>query len=95
MEAEDVEPATRSQVPVMDAPIRPFATKDDETMEQEGPESKRQRSVAGLPLCSLLPPVDGFESLEDAKHLAAIIRNRSKIGAIPQSSLGSKGSREK
>ena len=32
----------------------------------------------------------GFEWLEDPKHLAAIIRNRSKIGAKPQSSLGSK-----
>ena len=32
--------------------------RDDETMEQEGPESKRQRTVAGLPVCSLLPPVD-------------------------------------
>ena len=27
-------------------------------MEQEGPESKRQRTVAGLPVCSLLIPVD-------------------------------------
>ena len=32
----------------------------------------------------------GFEWLEDPKHLAAIIRNRSKIGAKPQSSPGSK-----
>ena len=31
-----------------------------------------------------------FEWLEDRKHLAAIIRNRSKIGAKPQSSPGSK-----
>ena len=32
----------------------------------------------------------GFEWLEDPKHLAAIIRNRSKTGAMPQSSPGSK-----
>ena len=32
----------------------------------------------------------GFEWLEDPKHLAAIIRNRSKVGAKPQSSPGGK-----
>ena len=32
----------------------------------------------------------GFEWLEDPKRLAAIIRNRSKVGAKPQSSPGSK-----
>ena len=32
----------------------------------------------------------GFEWLEDPKHLAAIIRNRSKVGAKPQSSPSSK-----
>ena len=32
----------------------------------------------------------GFEWLEDPKHLAAIVRNRSKVGAKPQSSPGSK-----
>ena len=32
----------------------------------------------------------GFEWLEDPEHIAAIIRNRSKIGAKPQSSPGSK-----
>ena len=32
----------------------------------------------------------GFEWLKDPKHLAAIIRNRSKVGAKPQSSPGSK-----
>ena len=32
----------------------------------------------------------GFEWLEDPKHLAAIIKNRSKVGAKPQSSPGSK-----
>ena len=34
--------------------------------------------------------VQGFEWLEDPKHLAAIIRNCSKTGAKPQSSPGSK-----
>ena len=32
----------------------------------------------------------GFEWLEDPKHLASIIRTRSKMGAKPQSSPGSK-----
>ena len=32
----------------------------------------------------------GFEWLEDPKHIAAIIRNHSKMGAKPQSSPGSK-----
>ena len=32
----------------------------------------------------------GFEWVEDPKHLAAIIRNRSKVGAKPQSSPSSK-----
>ena len=32
----------------------------------------------------------GFEWLGDPKHLAAIVRNRSKVGAKPQSSPGSK-----
>ena len=31
---------------------------------------------------------EGFECLEDPKHLAAIIRNRSKVSAKPQSSRG-------
>ena len=53
METEDTEPATSSQAPALAAPIRPFVTRDDETVEQEGPESKRQRTVAGLPVCSL------------------------------------------
>ena len=58
METEDTEPATSSQAPAVAAPIRLFVTRDDETMEQEGPESKRQRTVASLPVCSLLHPVD-------------------------------------
>ena len=32
----------------------------------------------------------GFEWLEDPKHLAGIIRNRSKVSAKPQSSPGNK-----
>ena len=41
------------------APLRPFFTGDDETLEQEEPEGKRQRAVAGL-LCvfSLVPLLD-------------------------------------
>ena len=37
MEAEDGEPATGSQVLVVAAPIRLFATGDDENIEQEVP----------------------------------------------------------
>ena len=37
----------------------------------------------------------GFEWLEDPKHLAAIIRNLSKTGAKPQNAPGQQGSREK
>ena len=37
----------------------------------------------------------GFQWLEDPNHLAAIITNRSKIGAKPQSSPRQQGSREK
>ena len=58
METEDIELAVSSQALATAAPIRTFVTRDDETMEQEGPESKRQRTVAGLPVCSLLTPVD-------------------------------------
>ena len=58
MGTENTELAMSSQVLAAVAPMRPFDTRDDETMEQEGPESKRQRSVAGLPVCSLLPLVD-------------------------------------
>ena len=46
MEAEDDELATGSQVPAEAAPISPFVTGDDEG------------TVAGLRVCSLLPPVD-------------------------------------
>ena len=54
MESEDIEPAVSSRAHATAAPIRPFVTGGDETMEQEGPESKRQRTVACLPVCSLL-----------------------------------------
>ena len=37
-------------------------------MEQEGPESKRQRAVAGLPVCSLLTPVDEIPVSYVATH---------------------------
>ena len=53
MESEDIEPAVSSRAHATAAPIRPFVTGGDETMEQERPESKRQRTVAGLPVCSL------------------------------------------
>ena len=59
MESEDIEPALSSQAHATAAPIRPLVTGGDETMEQgEGPESKRQRTVACLPVCSLLILVD-------------------------------------
>ena len=58
MESEDIEPTVSSRAHANAAPIRPFVTGGDETMEQEGPESKRQRTVAGLPVCSLLILVD-------------------------------------
>ena len=37
-------------------------------MEQEGAESKRQRTVAGLPVCSLLTPVDEIPMSYVATH---------------------------
>ena len=58
MESEDIESAVSSRVHATAAPIRPLVTGGDETMEQEGPESKQQRTVAGLPVCSLLILVD-------------------------------------
>ena len=57
MESEDIEQAVSSRANDT-ALIRPSATGGDETMEQEGPESERQRIVAGLLVCSLLTPVD-------------------------------------
>ena len=58
MESEDIEPAMSSQAHATAAPIRPFVRGSDEAMEQEEPESKRQRTVAGLFVCSLLTFVD-------------------------------------
>ena len=37
-------------------------------MEQEGPESKRQRNVAGLPVCSHFLPVDEIPVRYVATH---------------------------
>ena len=48
METEDTELAMSSQSRAVAAPIRPFVTRDDETLEQEGPESKKQCTVAFL-----------------------------------------------
>ena len=58
MESEDTEPAVSNRAYATATPIRPFVTGGDETMDQEGPESKLQRTVACLPVCSLLIPVD-------------------------------------
>ena len=58
MEPEDIEPAVSSQAHATAAPIRPFVTGGDETMELERPERKRQRILAGLPVCSLLTPFE-------------------------------------
>ena len=68
METEDIEPAVSSQAPATAAPIRPLVTGDDETMEQERPESKRQRTVASLLVCSLLTPVDDIPVSYVATH---------------------------
>ena len=48
--------------------IRPFVTGSDETMEQEGPASKRQRTVASFPVCSLLTFVDEIPVSYVATH---------------------------
>ena len=68
MESEDIEPAVSSQAHATAAPIRPFVTGSDETMEQEAPDSKRQRTVAGLPVCSLLILVDEIPVSYVATH---------------------------
>ena len=46
MESEDTVRAVSSRAHATAAPIRPFVTGGDEIMDQEGPESKRQRTVA-------------------------------------------------
>ena len=68
MESEDIEPAVSSRAHATAAPIIPYVTGGDETMEQEGPECKRQRTVAGLPVCSLLIPVDEIPVSYIATH---------------------------
>ena len=68
MESKDIEPAVRSQAHATAAPIRPLVTGGDEIMEQELPESKRQRTVRGLLVCSLLTPVDEILESDVATH---------------------------
>ena len=46
METEENEPAVSSPAHAIAVPVEPSVTGNDETMEQEGPESKRQRTVA-------------------------------------------------
>ena len=68
MESEDIEPAVSSRAHATAAPIRPLVTGGDETMEQEGSESKRQRTVTGLLVCSLLTLVDEIPVSYVATH---------------------------
>ena len=58
METDENKPAVSSQAPAIAPPVEPSVPGNYETMEQEGPERKRQRTVAGLSVCSLLTPVD-------------------------------------
>ena len=58
METEENKPAVSSQAPAIATPVAPSVTGNDETTEQEVPESKRQRTVAGLSVCSLLTLLD-------------------------------------
>ena len=51
MKSEDIEPAVSSRAHAIAAPIRPFVTGGDETMEHEG-KNKRQRTVANFLVCS-------------------------------------------
>ena len=76
MESEDIEPAVSSRAHATAAPIRPFATRGDETVEQEGPESKRQRIVAGLLVCSLLTPCRRDSCRRDSCELRCHTRDR-------------------
>ena len=68
MESEDIEPAVSSRAHATAAPIRPLVMEGDETMEQEEPESERQRTVAGLPVCSLVTPVEEIPVSYVATH---------------------------
>ena len=63
METEENEPAVSSPARAIAVPVEPSVTGNYETMEQEGPESKRQRTVAGLSVCSLLTPVDEIDEI--------------------------------
>ena len=54
METEENKPAVFSQAPAIATSVEPSVTEVMRPMEQEGPESKRQRTVAGLSVCSLL-----------------------------------------
>ena len=58
MESEDIELAMSRRAHATAVRIRSFVKGGDETLEQEVPENKRQRFVAGLPVCSLLIFVD-------------------------------------
>ena len=62
------DPAAPNLVSPSTAAQEGVVTRDDETMEQEEPESKRQRTVAGLPVCSLLLPVDEIPVSYVATH---------------------------
>ena len=68
METEDTELATGSQAPAVPVPIRPFVSRDDETMDQEVQGSKRHRTLAGLPVSSLVFPVDEIPVSYVATH---------------------------
>ena len=63
MDTEENEPAVSSPARAIAVPVEPSVTGNDETMEQEGPESKRQRTVAVLSVCSLLTPVDEIDEI--------------------------------
>ena len=78
MESEDIELAVSSRAPATAAPIRPFVTGGDETMEKEGPESKRQRTAAGLPVSSLLT------CRRDSCELRCHTRDRRQTSLRPQ-----------
>ena len=53
MESEDIEPAVSIQAHATAAPIRPFVTGSDETMEPEGPEKQTTACCGRYFLCVL------------------------------------------
>ena len=66
---EDTEPATSSQAPAVAASIRPFVTRDDETMEQEGgPESETANRGQSPCVFSHSLPVDEIPVKYVATH---------------------------